>query len=87
MTEEKDVSSSSSSSSRSSGSSSSAGSSSSVGRDVLVVSLEPAVHANIFRDKVTNLFYLRPYHPLTGPYQYLTGPCCRARQRGPNGII
>ena len=55
MTEEKDVSSSSSSSSRSSGSSSSAGSSSSVGRDVLVVSLEPAVHANIFRDKVTYL--------------------------------
>ena len=44
------------SNSRSSGSSSAgSSSSSSVGRDVLVVSLEPAVHANIFRDKVTYL--------------------------------
>ena len=51
-----------SSSSRSSGSSSS-----SVSKDVLVVSLEPAVHANIFRDKVPS-FDSRLYYHLSGPY-------------------
>ena len=48
----------------SAGSSSRSSSSSSVSKDMLVVSLEPAVHANIFRDKVTS-FDSRPYYHLT----------------------
>ena len=47
-----------------SSSSRSSSSSSSVSKDMLVVSLEPAVHANIFRDKVTS-FDSRPYYHLT----------------------
>ena len=47
-------------SSSSSSSSRGRSSSSSVSKDVLVVSLEPAVHANIYRDKVA-LFDSRPY--------------------------